>query len=343
VKALTYHRYGTPDMLSWADVEQPVPGPHDVLLHVCAASLNQADLFLLHGSPRIARLAFGVGRPKATILGRDVAGVVEAVGPHVTRFRPGDEVFGEVEQRGFAEYVTAPAADLAPKPAGLSFTDAATLPVAATTALQALRLAGIAARTGAEPEAGPSAEAKPKTEPITGTGTGRTVLINGASGGVGTFAVQIARALGATVTGVCRTRNADLVRELGAERVIDYTREDLAATTARFDAIIDLAGSHSLAAMRRLLTPRGVYIASSGNGGPLLGPLPRLLGVLLGGPRLRGLAAKRDVGDLALLAGMVERGEVSPAVERTYPLSEAKAALWHLEREHARGKIVLSP
>jgi NADPH:quinone reductase-like Zn-dependent oxidoreductase len=335
VKALTYHRYGTPDVLSWADVEQPVPGPHDVLLRVCAASLNQADLFLLHGSPRIGRLAFGIGRPKATILGRDVAGVVEAVGPHVTRFRPGDAVFGEVEQRGFAEYVTAPAADLTPKPAGLSFTDAATLPVAATTALQALRLAGVAAGTGAE--------AKPKTEPTTGTGAGRTVLINGASGGVGTFAVQIARTLGATVTGVCRTRNVDLVRELGAERVIDYTREDLAATTARFDAIIDLAGSHSLAAMRRLLTPRGVYIASSGNGGPLLGPLPRLLGVLLGGPRLRGLAAKRDVGDLALLAGMVERGEVSPAVERTYPLSEAKAALWHLEREHARGKIVLSP
>jgi len=337
VKALTYHRYGTPDVLSWADVEQPVPGPHDVLLRVRAASLNQADLFMLHGSPRIARLVFGVGRPKATILGRDVAGTVEAVGAQVTRFRPGDEVFGEVEQRGFAEYVTAPAADLAPKPAKLSFTDAATLPVAATTALQALRLAGIKA----EAETKASAETEARTEAE--AGAGRTVLINGASGGVGTFTVQIARALGATVTAVCSTRNADLVRELGAERVIDYTREDLAATTDRFDAIIDLAGSHRLAAMRRLLAPRGVYVASTGNGGSLLGPLPRLLGVALGGPRLRVLTAKRNLDDLAQLAGMVERGEVSPAIERTYPFAEAQAALWQLEREHARGKIVLSP
>jgi len=342
VKALTYHRYGTPDVLSWADVEQPVPGPHDVLLRVRAASLNRADLFMLHGSPRIARLAFGLSRPKATILGRDVAGVVEAVGAQVTRFRPGDEVFGEVEQRGFAEFATAPAADLATKPAGLSFTDAATLPVAATTALQALRLAGIetAARAGAvtgrETETGAGAGAGART------GTGRTVLINGASGGVGTFAVQIARTLGATVTGVCSTRNADLVRKLGAERIIDYTREDLTATAGRFDAIIDLAGSHSLGAMRRLLTPRGVYIASTGNGGPLLGPMPRLLGVVLGGPRLRVLATKRDVDDLALLAGLVERGEVNPVIDRTYPLREAADALWHLEREHARGKIVLS-
>ena len=169
MKAVSYHRYGTPAELSWADVERPAPGPHDVLLRVRAASLNHADLFLLHGSPRIARLAFGVRRPKATILGRDVAGMVEAVGPQVTRFRPGDEVFGEVEQRGFAEYVTAPAGHLAAKPAGVSFADAATLPVAATTALQALRLA-------------------------TATGPGqKTVLVNGASGGVGTFAVQLAR------------------------------------------------------------------------------------------------------------------------------------------------------
>jgi NADPH:quinone reductase-like Zn-dependent oxidoreductase len=317
VKALTYQRYGTPDALSWAEVEQPVPGPHDVLLRVHAAALNHADLLTLHGTPRIARLAFGLRRPKATILGRDVAGTVEAAGPMVTRFRTGDEVFGEVEQRGFAEYVTAPAAHLAAKPAGVSFADAATLPVAATTALQASRLA----------ELGPD----------------RTVLINGASGGVGTFAVQLARTLGATVTGVCRTRNAELVRRLGAERVIDYTREDLTATPDRFDAIIDLAGSHGVAAMRRLLTPRGIYVASTGNGGTLLGPIPRLLRVVAGGPRLRVLTAKRNVDDLALLAGMVERGEIAPVIERTYPPAEGAAALWQLEREHARGKIVLSP
>ena len=317
MKALTYQRYGTPDVLSWADAEQPAPGPQDVLLRVRAAALNHADLFILSGTPRIARLAFGMRRPKATILGRDVAGTVEAVGAEVTRFRPGDEVFGEVEQRGFAEYVTAPAAHLVAKPAAVSFADAATLPVAATTALQAARLARL--------------------------GPGRSVLINGASGGVGTFAVQIARSLGATVTGVCSTRNAGLAGELGAERVIDYTREDLTAIPDRFDAIIDLAGSHGLRAMRRLLTPRGVYVASTGNGGPLLGPLPRLLGVVLGGSRLRVLATKRDVDDLALLAGMVEQGEVTPVIERTYPLAEGAAALWHLEREHARGKIVLTP
>jgi NADPH:quinone reductase-like Zn-dependent oxidoreductase len=318
--SVSYHRYGTPAELSWADVERPAPGPHDVLLRVHAASLNHADLFLLHGSPRIARLAFGVRRPKATILGRDVAGTVEAVGPQVTRFRPGDEVFGEVEQRGFAEYVAAPAAHLAAKPAGVSFADAATLPVAATTALQALRLAR--------------------------TGPGKTVLVNGASGGVGTFAVQLARNLGATVTGVCSTRNAELVQRLGAARVIDYTRTDLTAGTDRFDVIVDLAGSHRLAAMRRLLTPDGVYVASTGNGGPLLGPVPRLLALAVTapfvGPGLRVLTSKRDVDDLALLAGMVERGELTPAIERTYPLHEAADALWHLEREHARGKIVLS-
>jgi NADPH:quinone reductase-like Zn-dependent oxidoreductase len=314
MKALTYQRYGSPDVLSWSDVEQPVPGAHDVLVQVRAASLNHADLLVLRGAPRIARLAFGVRRPKATILGRDIAGTVAAVGPLVTRFRPGDEVFGEVEQRGFAEYVVAPAAHLATKPAGVSFTDAATLPVAGTTALQALRLA----------KAGP----------------GSTVLVNGASGGVGTFTVQLARSLKATVTAVCSTRNLGPARSHGATHVIDYSRERI---TGRFDAVIDLAGNHRLAAMRRLLTPAGIYVASSGNGGPLLGPVPRLLGVAVGGPRLRVLTARRNVDDLAQLAGLVERGEITPAVERTYPLAEAAAALWHLEREHARGKIVLSP
>ncbi len=337
MKALTYQRYGTPDVLSWSEVAQPVPGAHDVLIQVRAASLNHADLLILHGTPRIARLMYGVRRPKATILGRDVAGTVTAVGPRVTGLRPGDEVFGEAEQRGFAEYVSVPAAHLAVKPPGVSFADAATLPVAATTALQALRLAG----TGPGKPAG-TGPGKPA-----GTGTGKTVLVNGASGGVGTFAVQLARSFGATVTGVCGTRNTDLVRGLGAERVIDYTREDVTATAERFDAVIDLAGSHPLARMRRLLTPDGVYVAATGNGGPVLGPMPRLLTLVVTapfvGPRLRTLAAKRSVEDLDLLAGLVERGEITPVIERTYPLPEAAGALWHLEREHARGKIVLSP
>ncbi|GAA3338248.1 NAD(P)-dependent alcohol dehydrogenase [Amorphoplanes nipponensis] len=314
MKALTYHRYGPPDVLNWSDVERSAPGPGEVLVRVRAAALNHADLLLLSGTPRIARLAFGLRRPRATILGRDVAGTVEAAGPGVTALRPGDEVFGEVEQRGFAEYVTAPAAHLAVKPSGVSFTDAATLPVAATTALQAAR--------------------KAELEP------GRTVLINGASGGVGTFAVQIARALGAAVTAVCSTRNAELARELGARDVIDYTR---APITGRYDAIIDLAGSRPLGEMRRRLTPRGIYVASTGNGGRILGPAPRLLGVALGGSRLRVLTARRDVGDLTTLAAMVERGEVTPVIEATYPMAEAAAALERLRREHARGKIVLSP
>ena len=250
-----------------------------------------------------------------------MAGTVEAVGARVTRFGPGDEVFGEVEQRGFAEWVTAPAAHPAVKPAGVSFPDAATLPVAGTTAVQALRLAG--------------------------AGPGTTVLVNGASGGVGTFTVQVARTLGAKVTGVCSTRNVDLVRELGAAQVVDCTREDVTALPDRFDVVIDLAGRHSLTAMRRLLTRDGVYVSSSGHGGPVLGPMPRLLRLAATRPftshRLRILAAARDVGDLARLAGLVERGEVTPVIERTYPMAEAATALWHLEREHARGKIVFSP
>ena len=168
---------------------------------------------------------------------------------------------------------------------------------------------------------------------------GSTVLINGASGGVGTFAIQIAHAQGATVTAVCSTRNAGLARDLGADHVIDYTREQL---TGRYDAILDLAGSHSLAVMRRHLTPTGIYLASTGNGGAVLGPAPRLLGVTLGGSRMKILSARRNVDDLTTLAGMVERGEIKPVIERTFPMADAAAALWHLHREHARGKIVLS-
>jgi NADPH:quinone reductase-like Zn-dependent oxidoreductase len=313
MRAQTHHRYGTPDELTWSEVEQPVPGPDDVLIRVGAAALNHADLLILQGTPRLARLAFGLRRPQATILGRDVAGTVEAVGARVRRWKPGDEVFGEVDQRGFAEQVTAPAGHLAARPSSVSTADAATLPVAATTALQALRRGRV------------------------GRGS---VLINGASGGVGTFAVQIARARGATVTAVCSTRNADLARHLGAGHVIDYTREEL---TGRYDAVIDLAGSQSLAAMRRLLTPGGVYVAATGNGGPILGPMPRLLGVAVGGSRMKILSARRNTDDLTTLAGMVERGEIKPVIERTYPLAEARTALWHLKREHARGKIVLSP
>lgn len=320
MKAIVYEKYGPADVLRYTDVPTPTAGDGEVLVRVRAASINYGDRAVMHGSPLIARLAFGLRRPRETVLGRDVAGTVEAVGAKVTRFRVGDEVFGEMNQRGFAEYVTAPEAHLASKPAGVTFEQAATLPVAATTALRALRLG----------EAGP----------------GRTVLVNGASGGVGTFTVQIAAALGAKVTGVCGTRNVDLVGSIGAHDVIDYTREDVTRGTRRFDVVVDLAGNHPLSAFRRLLTPKGIYVSSSGAGGPVLGPLPRLIAAAALSPfssrKLRGLYAKRDLEDFAHLAELVATGKVTPVIERTCPLSETAEAVRRLEAEHARGKTVLT-
>jgi len=320
VKAIIYHEYGTADVLSYADIEPPTAGDHDVLIRVHAASLNFADRVHLHGTPRIARLAFGPRRPKVTTLGRDVAGTVEAVGARVTRFRVGDDVFGEMDQRGFAEYVAAPETHLATKPAGVTFAQAATLPVAGTTALQALRVGEV--------------------------GPGTTVLINGASGGVGTFAVQLAKALGAHVTGVCSTRNTTMVRSLGADRVIDYSSTDVTGIPDRFDVVIDFAGNHPLPEIRRIVAPKGIFVASSGNGGPVLGPLPRLLAMTVVAPfvgqRLRSFVTKPSAADLALLAGLVEEGKVAPVIERTYPLSETAEAFRRQEQEHARGKVVLS-
>jgi NADPH:quinone reductase-like Zn-dependent oxidoreductase len=320
VKAIVYEKYGSPDVLRYADVETPTVGDLDVLVRVRAASLNRGDLVAMHGTPSIIRLAFGVRRPKKTILGRDIAGVVEAVGPKAERFRVGDEVFGEMEQRGFAEFAVVPETHVAAKPADVTFEQAATLPVAATTALQAMRLGTVQ--------------------------SGQKVLINGASGGVGTFAVQLAKTLDADVTGVCSTRNADLVRSIGADHVIDYTCEDFTRGARRFDVILDLAGNHPLAKIRRVLAPKGIYISSTDAGGAVLGPLPRLLAVAVTSPfvsqRLRSLAAKRDLDDLSHLAGLVATGKLAPVIERTYPLSQTADAVRHLEAEHARGKIVLT-
>jgi NADPH:quinone reductase-like Zn-dependent oxidoreductase len=319
VKAIVYGTYGSADVLRYADVDPPTAGAGEVLVRVRAASLNFGDRAALHGEPRVIRLAIGLRRPKATILGRDVAGTVAAVGAGVTRFRVGDDVFGEMNQRGFAEYVAAEEAHLAPKPSGVTFEQAATLPVAGSTALQALRLA----------------EVQP----------GQRVLVNGASGGVGTFTVQLARHLGAVVTGVCSTRNVELVRSIGADRVIDYTREDVTRSPDRYDVIVDLAGNHRLADIRRLLTPRGVYVCSTGTGGAVLGPLPRLLAVTAMSPvvsqRLRVLAQKRSVDDLTYLAELVGTGKLIPMIERTSPLSRTADAIRALEAEHAQGKVVL--
>ncbi|MFG2041814.1 NAD(P)-dependent alcohol dehydrogenase [Dactylosporangium sp. NPDC048998] len=322
MKAIVQDTYGSTDVLRYTDVERPDPGAGEVLVRVRAAALNHGDRVDLHGIPAIARLVLGVRRPRVPILGRAVAGTVERIGANVTAWRPGDEVLAETVKRAFAEYVAVPATALAAKPETVTFEQAATLPVSGTTALQAMRLAGV------------------------DTTPGRSVLINGASGGVGTFAVQLAKVYGAHVTGVCSTRNAEHVRALGADRIVDYTREDLTRGTGRFDVIVDLAGSHPLGEMRRLLTPDGVYVASSGTGGPLLGPLPRLLAIVVTAPlrggRLRTLTARPNAADLATLAGLVAAGRLTPVVERTRPLSETADALRVLETEHARGKTVLT-
>ena len=320
MKAIAYHEYGPPEVLRYTDVAQPRIADHEVLVRVRAVSINRGDQFAMHGNPKIIRLAFGLRRPKATILGRDVAGVVAQVGTKVTRFKVGDEVFGEMSQRGFAEYVAAPEKRLAAKPSAVTFEQAATLPVAGMTALQAMRLGGVE--------------------------TGTKVVVNGASGGVGTFAVQLAKTFGAEVTAVCSTRNIDLARSIGADHVIDYTREDFTHGPGRYDVIIDLAGTHTLTEFRRALKLRGVYVSSSGAGGAVLGPLPRLFAVLATSPfvsqRLRVLATKLDLEDLATLADLVAAGKISPVIERTYPLSETADAIRFLEAEHARGKVVLT-
>jgi NADPH:quinone reductase-like Zn-dependent oxidoreductase len=320
VKAIVYEKYGSPDVLRYADADLPAVGDNDVLVRVRAASINRGDLIAMRGAPRMIRLAFGIRRPRKTILGRDIAGVVEAVGPKVTRFEIGDDVFGEMDQQGFAEYASARETYLARKPAEVTFEQAATLPVAATTALQGLRLAEVQ--------------------------SGQTVLINGASGGVGTFAVQLAKTLGADVTGVCSPRNVELVRSLGADHVIDYTREDFTRGARRFDVIIDLAGKHRLSELRGVLAPRGTYIASTDAGGPVLGPVPLLFAVTVTSPfvsqRLKTLAARRNPDDFTHLGHLVATGKVTPVIERTYPLSQTADAIRHLETEHARGKIVLT-
>jgi NADPH:quinone reductase-like Zn-dependent oxidoreductase len=320
MKAMVYRSYGSPDVLRFEDIDTPTVAGDEVLVRVHAASLNFADRAALHGIPGLIRLPMGLRRPKATVLGRDIAGTVEAVGASVTRFQVGDAVLGEMEQRGFAEYVAAKERYLVAKPAGVTFEQAATLPVAGTTALQAMRLGAV--------------------------GRGRTVLVNGATGGVGPFAVQLAKNLGAEVTAACRTRNVDFVRSLGADHVIDYTGEDVTAGPGRFDVILDLRGDHPVSRFRRALTGRGTYIASTGSGGRLVGPIPRLITALVLSPfvgqTLRGLAARRNLDDLAHLAELVASGRLTPTIERTYPLAETADALRFVESEHPRGKIVLT-
>ncbi|HYS30299.1 MAG TPA: NAD(P)-dependent alcohol dehydrogenase [Candidatus Limnocylindria bacterium] len=324
MKAIAYEGYGSADVLEVKEVRKPDIESDGVLLRVRAASANPYDWHVMRGVPYIARLmATGLRKPKSSVLGTDVAGEVEVVGNAVTRFRPGDEVFGFVGSGGFAEYVSAPEKLLAVKPANLSFQQAATVPLAAVTALQGLRDAG-AIRPG------------------------QKVLIVGASGGVGTFAVQIAKWYGAEVTGVCSTRNLAMVRSIGADRVIDYTREDFTRTGQRYDLIFQLAGTASPSACRRALTAAGRLVLSSGDSpGRIIGPVGRIIKALLlspfiGGQTMRPLIAKPSSADLQFLRELIEAGRITPVIDRTYALSEAPDAIRYLETGRARGKVVIS-
>ncbi len=324
MKAVVQDRYGSADVLEFRDVEMPVPADDEVLVRVHAASVNAYDWHFMHGDPLLGRGVMGLRRPKAPVRGRDFAGRVEAVGAGVTGLRAGDEVFGEADG-AFAEYVCARDTEVGPKPAGLTFEQAAAIPLAGNTALIGVR-------------------------DVARVRAGQTVLVNGASGGVGTFAVQIAKAYGAEVTAVCSTRNAELVRSLGADRVIDYTREDFTRGDRRYDVVLDLVGNHSLAEFRRSLTPTGTLVLSGGGvyeGGSLVGPMGlfikrRLVAPFAGRQRLLEIAARQSRANLAALRELVESGKIAPVVERTYPLSEAAEAIRYVEVEHARAKVVIT-
>lgn len=323
MKAAVYRRYGLPsEVVRIEEAEPPVPGDGEVLIAVRAASINPLDAHLMKGKPVIARLALGLRAPKRTRPGVDLAGEVAAVGAGVTRFEVGDLVFGS-GRGALAEFACAKEANLAAKPAGMSFAQAAAVPVAGVTALQGLR---DKARVQA----------------------GQKVLINGAAGGVGSFAVQIARAFGAEVTGVCSARNLDLVRAIGADRALDHSREDFARGSERYDLIFDLVANHPFSALRRVLAPGGMVLAGGGPGFEGLGAgrwAARQLGGLLMARFTRGrmalLAAKLRGEDLAALAELIEAGKVTPVVESCYGLDEAAAAIAEVARGHARGKVVV--
>jgi NADPH:quinone reductase-like Zn-dependent oxidoreductase len=323
MKAIVQDRYGPPDVLELRDVETPTAGDNEVLVRVHAASVNALDWHYMRGDPYVARPSMGLRRPKVSIRGRDFAGRVEAVGIGVDRFRPGDEVFGEADG-AFAEYVSAPDGAVDPKPANLRFDQAAAVPVAGNTALMGLR-------------------------DVAHVRAGQRVLLNGASGGVGTFAVQIAKSLGAEVTGVCSARNVDLVRSVGADHVIDYTSEDFSRNGQRYDVVFDLVGNRSLTDCRRALTPEGTLVLSGGGvsqGGSLVGPMALFVKSMLLSRfvrhRLLQFTEKPGSENLAALRELIESGAVVPVVDRTYQLSEVPEAIRYLEVEHARAKVVIT-
>jgi NADPH:quinone reductase-like Zn-dependent oxidoreductase len=326
MKAFVLRSFGSPDVLELADVDKPVPGAGEVLVRVRATSVNPADWHLMRGEPRVARLmgVMGVRRPKVGILGVDLAGEVEATGAGVTAFRPGDAVYALLRQGGFAEYVCVPEGDLAPKPANLTYEQAAAVPMAATTALIALREAG-------------------RVRP------GHRVLVNGASGGVGTFAVQLARAFGAEVIGVCGPRNVDMVRSIGATSVIDYSTADFTTAGRSYDLLLDIAGGRRASACRRVLVPDGTYVAVGGQAGKWAQPVGHMFAALAAGPFVSQRIARADVfacahfqQNLMILTELIEAGRVTPVIDRLYPFGDIPVAVAYQEGGHAPGKVVIT-
>jgi NADPH:quinone reductase-like Zn-dependent oxidoreductase len=317
MKAVVYHNYGSPDVLQIEDVEKPTPNENQVLVKVHATSINAGDYRVMRANPFLVRLGGGLLRPKDTRLGSDVAGRVEAVGGNVKQFRPGDEVFG-CRHGAFAEYVCAREGLLALKPANISFEEAAAVPVAALTALQGLRDAG-------------------------GIRPGQKVLIQGASGGVGTFAIQLARSFGAEVTAVCSTRNLDMARSIGADHVIDYTREDFTRNGQQYDLILAANGYHSLSAYKRALSPQGIYVCAGGTMPQFFQAI--LLGSLMsqkGGKKMGSMGiAEVKQEDLVYLGELLKEGKIVPVIDRSYPLSEIAEAFRYVEDTHAQGKVVI--
>jgi NADPH:quinone reductase-like Zn-dependent oxidoreductase len=321
MKAIIYTRYGSPDVLGLREVAKPTPKDDEVLIKVRAASVNSADLHLLRADPFLTRLYSGPLKPKFNILGADVAGKVETVGKSVKQFKPGDDVFGDISGctwGGFAEYVCAREKALVMKPANISFEQAAAAPMAAVTALQGLRDKG-------------------RIQP------GQKVLINGASGGVGTFAVQIAKHFGAEVTAVCSTENLEKARSIGADHVIDYTREDFTRNGQSYELIFAANGNRSISDYRRALSPNGIYVMSGGS-------MAQLSDAMLQGPwismtgnkKMGNSLAKPNQADLAFVKGLLESGKIVPVIDRTYALGDVPEALHYLEAGHARGKVVIT-
>lgn len=322
MKAIVYTKYGSPDVLQLKEVEKPTPMDDEVLIKVHATAANYADWALLTGKPFLIRLSSGLSKPKNTILGADVAGRVEAVGRNVKQFQLGDEVFGDISASGwggFAEYVCASENALVLKPSNISFEEAAAVPLAGVTALQCLR-------------------DKAKVQ------AGQKVLINGASGGVGTYAVQIAKSYGADVTAVCSTRNLDMARSIGADHVIDYTKEDFTQNEQRYDLIIAVNGYHPLSDYKRALSSEGSYVCAGGT-------MPQIFQAMLLGPfmsiggnkKLSSMGvAKPKQGDLIFMKELLEAGKVVPVIDKRYPLSEVPDALRYLGEGHAKGKVIIT-